>query len=205
MSDHDPTSSPQSREPDPIQLSPETVEPKASKRGWVIGVVIVGLVVLVAVGAVAAYRNLVGEPFAAAGAVPPDADVVISFDLLQVRDTDRINRLASAFAEPLADAGEIESADVNLLEQIDEELSAEFGLTLTDDVIPWIGRSVSLAVWVPADLDGVDPDVLLAMAVRDGSGAEAFIEKVVDQATIDFGGSVERSQVRGGDRWIVTE
>lgn len=204
MSDHDYTPSPQPQKPDPVPLLPEGFEPTDSNRGWVVGAVILGVIVLVAVGAVAAYRTLVGQPFAAAEAVPPDADFVISFDLLQVRDTDRINRLANAFAEPLVEAGEIESAEIDILERIDEELEAEFGITLTDDVVPWIGRSVSMAGWVPGDLE-VEPDVLLSMAVRDSGGAAAFIEKVADQATIDFGGFIERSEVRGGDRWTVTD
>jgi hypothetical protein len=204
MSDIDAPSSSGPATPDPIPLSPEPVEVTSSRRGHEIGGVVLAVVVLVAVGAALAYRNLVGEPFAAAGAVPPDADIVISFDLLQVRDTDRVNRLVSAFAEPLAAAGEIESADVDLLAEIDEELEAELGITLTDDVIPWIGRSVSIAVWIPADFEG-DPDVLASIAVRDRGAAEAFVEALIDQSTVDNGGTVERAQLRGGDRWIISE
>jgi hypothetical protein len=190
--------------PDPIPLSPEPVAQNSSRRGLVIGGVVLAVIVVVAVGAALAYRNLVGEPFAAAGAIPSDADVVISFDLLQVRDTDRINRLVSAFAEPLAESGDVEPAEFDLLEEIDEELEAELGITLTDDVIPWIGRSVSIALWIPPDFDG-DPEVLGSVAVRDRGAAEDFIELLVDQATVDSGGTVERSQIRGGNRWVITD
>jgi len=188
----------------PIPLPPEPVEQKSSKRGLVIGAVVFGFVVLVTAGAAFAYRNLIGEPFAAAGAVPPDADIVISFDLLQVRDTDRVNRLVNAFAKPLAAAGEIESAEFDLLEEIDLELEAELGISLTDDVIPWIGRSVSIAAWIPPNFEG-DPDMLVSIAVRDRGAAQDFVELLIDQATIDSGGAVVHTQVRGGDRWTITE
>lgn len=204
MPDHESSFSPQSQLPDPIQLTPEAADPGKPNRDWVIGAVILGLVVLLAVGSAIAYRILVGEPFAAARAIPPDADFVVSFDLLQVRDTDRLDRLVNALAEPLVEAGEIESADFNILERIDEQLTEEVGITLAEDVVPWIGRSISIAAWVPADYED-DAEALLSMAVRDATGAAAFIEKILDRAAEELDVGIERSILRNGDSWTVTD
>lgn len=177
----------------PIEATPST-----GRRGAIVGGVVIALVVFAAVAAVALYRSFVGDAFAAADAVPVDAQVVVGFDLFQLRDSERLQELVDAFAEPLAAAGEIESADVDVVETIDAGLQEEIGLDLSNDIFPWIGRSVSIAVWPTSEslLTG-RPDVLLSAAVRDADAADRFVEDLTAALAGREGGVVEETTIAG--------
>lgn len=175
-----------------------------SRRGLLIGGALLSIFVIGAIAAVLVWRSFVGSAFASAEAVPPNADFVVTFDLLQVRDSDRLNRLVRAFSDPMAAHGLIEDGDLDLLETFDNELARETGFTLTEDVIPWIGRSVTFAVWFDGFDEGpfFEPDSVHAIgsvSVRDRAAATAFMNKLAEFGASESGGSIERSTLGDGD------
>ncbi len=179
-----------------------------SNRAMVIGGIVLGIVVVGAIGAVVAWRMLVGSAFASAAAVPPDADLVVTFDLLQVRDSGRVDRLIEAFTVPAAEQGLIDDGDIDVLGSIDEGLADEIGMTLGDDVIPWIGRSISFAMWVDGSLsldelsEVARPEDfvggVIVVGVRNGGGAEQFIADLSSVVADQTDGLIERRPHDGG-------
>ena len=170
---------------------------KPAKRWWLIGGGI-ALVVVFSASALA-VGLLTGDAVASLEAVPSDVDFVVTLDLLQLSDAERIDALVSAFAEPLEDAGYIDSAEIDLFGQISEDLEDELGVNLFDDLLPWIGRSVAVGGWLPADLfTSPDPDILLVVTVRNRDGAAEFLEQVAD-------GDFEITTMEDGDLYVGTE
>jgi len=182
-----------------------TTESKGPKRAWIAGGVILGVVIVVAIASVAMYRNLVGDPFASTRAIPRGAQVVVTFDLLQVRDTSEIQALVDAFAEPLAATGEVD-AGFDIVEEIDGAWEEEMGITLSDDVVPWVGRSASVAVWPDGSsfVETEDVQVLISVAVRDAGGAEAFVNKLFAAAVAQEGGTLATGNIDGRQTWSYT-
>ena len=183
----------------PIHAATESKRPK---RAWIVGGVILGVVIVVAIASVAMYRNIVGDAFASTRAIPSGAQVVVTFDLLQVRDTSEIQALVDAFAEPLAATGEID-AGFDIVEEIDGAWEEELGITLTDDVVPWLGRSASVAVWPDGSsfVETEDVQVLVSVAVRDTGAAEAFVNEVFAVAVEQEGGTLETDSIDGRPSW----
>jgi hypothetical protein len=182
--------------------------PEKRRRGLIIGGAVVGVLAAGALGAAVAWTTLVGSAFASAEAVPADADFVVTFDLLQVRDSEPVDRLIKAFTRPAARQGMIEDGEVDVLSEIDEAMEREIGLTVSDDVIPWIGRSVSLALWIdgnPAspDFDEDDFGGVWVSGVRDQGAAAEFVRDLAKVVARETGGSIESSSVGGGDLTIV--
>jgi hypothetical protein len=170
---------------------------KPAKRWWLIG----GGITLVVVFSASALAVglLTGDAVASLEAVPSDVDFVVTLDLLQLSDAERIDALVSAFAEPLEDAGYIDSAEIDLFGQISEDLEDELGVNLFDDLLPWIGRSVTVAGWLPADFfTSPDPDILLVVTVRNRDAAAEFLEQVAD-------GDFEITTMEDGDLYVGTE
>jgi hypothetical protein len=182
-----------------------TASQPRSRRGAVIGGVVLAVVAAGAVGGVVLWRSLVGSAFAATEAVPPDADFVVTFDLLQLRDSEQLERLVSAFTGPAVDQGLIDADDADWLTRLDEVLFEEAGFTLADDVAPWIGRSVSIAGWLPDGFDfanpyaGDEPGGVLVVSVRDRDGAAAFLDKLVSSLEETSGDAAVRTSLRGGE------
>ncbi len=190
----------------------EAPKPRSRRGMWIAGI-LVSVLAVGAIGAVIAWRTLVGSAFASAEAVPIDADFVMTFDLLQVRDSEQVDRLIKAFTVPAAEQGMIDEADVDVLSRIDEELDNEIGMTLADDVVPWIGRSVSFAVWLEGDFtfedaeDGMPEDFfggVLVAGVRDGAGADRFIDKMARAVARENDGLIESVPFREGTLTAVT-
>ncbi len=187
-----------------VPVHPMTAS-KGPKRAWIAGGVILALVIVVAIASVAMYRNIVGDPFASTRAIPRGAQVVVTFDLLQVRDTSEIQALVDAFTEPLAGTGGVD-AGFDIVEEIDSAWEEELGITLTDDVVPWLGRSASVAVWPDGSsfVETEDVQVLISVAVRDAGGAEAFVNKVFAAAVEQEGGTLETGSIDGRPTWSYT-
>ena len=187
--------------------------PPRKNRAMLVGGIVVGVLAVAAVGAVVAWRTLVGSAFASAQAVPIDADVVVTFDLLQVRDSEPVDRLIKAFTVPAAEQGLIDEANVDVIGAFDEGLDQEIGMTLSNDVLPWIGRSVTFAVWFDGDLSAAElaeapEDAVGGVLVAGVRNADAATEFVVDLAEVvarETEGLIERSSLDGGTLTSVTD
>lgn len=138
-----------------------------------------GLVALIVIGAVGAFALIRARDFgdrgASATAMPPDTELYLDIDFGSLSELDR---LLQAFDGAFAQA-EMEPSLDTLIDQIDEELRSEFGIGV-DDVTPWVGRDLGVGVsGVGATFAGGEPDLLLAVSVRDGSGADAFVQRMI--------------------------
>lgn len=187
------------------------LEPPSRSR-LIVGGVLAAVIVL-AVGAVVAWRALIGSPFAAAEAVPGDADFVVTMDFLQVRDVDRVDRFIRAFAEPMQRHGIIdETPDLEAaLREFDDLTESEIGFRFAEDVLSWIGRSGSLAVWVPESAFSQDtfapatvPAILVTVDVRDQGAATDFVDRIIGEVEAD-GTVVERIQVAGNVGYYIDD
>ncbi|MDX1469551.1 MAG: DUF3352 domain-containing protein [Acidimicrobiia bacterium] len=173
----------------------------------------IGLLALVG-GVVFALTRLNGQDTSALVAVPDDVHIVFSMDLYQVVRSDGINSLVSAFAEPMAAAGYVDEAEIDLAESIASELEEELGVDLEEDILSWMGRSLAFGVWFPAGaLDpiptefvaGPDPDVVAVVSVTDPARAAAFLEgldEFVSSAPFEDGESYRFAEMDGGVVWL---
>ena len=205
MNDHVPEGRVRPLPPDPQDPAapvPLITEPKRLSRSSIIAGVILGLGIVAAIASVAIYRSFVGDPFASTRAIPNSAQVVVTFDLLQVRDTSGIQALVDAFAGPLADVGEVE-AGFDIVEEIDTAWQDELGMTFTDDVMPWLGRSASIGIWPDGSsfMNAEDVQMLISVAVRDGDKAGAFLDEILATAVDREGGTLETGTIEGRPSW----
>ncbi len=185
---------------------------RARRSGLFIGVV-AGLVALAGIGGVIAWRVLVGSPFGAAEAVPADADMVMTMDFLQVRDTSRVERFIQAFAAPMADHDIIDEVPdfEAALREFDDEAENELGFRFAEDVFSWIGRSGAIAMWFPEEMFAVDvyaaeviPSFLATLQVRDEDAARSFLERMVAMAQ-EEGTVVESITVGGSPGYLIED
>lgn len=170
---------------DVSQMDPIEPTHTTNKSTLIAGVVLAALIV-VAIGVTAVWRSLSTDPFGSAESVPVAMDYVVTFDALALSDSERLQAFVDAFAVPMVEAEIVDSYPEDLVLAIDEAIREELGITLTDDVLPWIGRSMSIAGTVPTPPDPetfeVDFGIILSVDVRDGAAAEAFVGKVLDLA-----------------------
>jgi hypothetical protein len=154
-----------------------------------IGGIILVAVIAAAVAGTILWRGRNGDPFASARSVPAGMDFVVTFDAVALSDSERLQSFVDAFAGPMVEAGVIEDYPEDLVAAIDDAMAAESDFTLSGDVLPWIGRSVSIAGSVPE----VDPTTfepaglsfLVSADVRNRGAAGSFVDKVVDEMHAD--------------------
>ena len=187
---------------DPIQTT------AGGPRMALVGGLVLAVLIIAAVAATVVWRGRTGDPFASARSVPADVDLVMTVDALALSDSERLQAFVDAFAVPMLDAGLIDSYSGDMVAAIDESLGAETGFTLTDDIVPWIGRSVSIAGKVP-ELDfafgsDVEFSFILSADVRDSGAAEAFVDKVIARLG-DERITVTATQIAGQSGYLFTE
>lgn len=89
--------------------------------------------------------------------------------------------MVKTFAEPMEDAGYIDNVDVDFAAQLYETLEEEFDVNLEEDILPWVGRSMAIGVWIPSELENPDdPNVVFSMSIRDRAAADEFLRSVGD-------------------------
>jgi len=187
---------------DPIEPTGRTI------RSSVMAAVILIAVIGAAIVGTVLWRSRTGDPFASARSVPADMGFVVTFDALALSDSERLQAFVDAFAVPMVEAEMIDDYPDDLVAAIDEAMAEESDFTLTGDILPWIGRSVSLAFSVPE----VNPDTfemeelsfLLSADVRDRAAADAFVEKVLaEMASNDV--EVTATTIGGAPGWVWQE
>jgi len=191
------------------QAFPTRPVQRGNRNALIAGASAIGVVAAVAVTSVLVWNAIVGSAFASAEVVASDADIVITFDLLQVRDSERVDRLVKAFTVPAAEAGWIDEGDTDAFGTIDSELERELGITLADDVAPWIGRSVTIAVWIDPLGGGFDTNaagnkVIVSAVVRDRDQAASFVAKLARAAAADLDGTIDTSAMGDGELTKIT-
>jgi hypothetical protein len=167
-----------------IAGSMEPIEPtgRTLNSSVISGIIVVAIIVAAVAGTIM-WRSRNGDPFSSAHSVPANMDFVVTFDALALSDSERLQSFVDAFAVPMVEAGVIEDYPDDLVAAIDEAMATETDFTLSADLLPWVGRSVSLAASVP-EVDPATMEVdnlafLLSADVRDRDGAAAFVDKVL--------------------------
>lgn len=196
--------------PAPVPAEPGT-DPSArrSTRSGIIAGVVLALVAAVAIIVLAdpfnlhLFDRLTGRYDAAMEAMPPDTTFYFGFDLRNF-SPEKLDRVIKPFSSKVEDA-EVQDYE-DILAQIDESLEQDLGITVTDDVMPWIGQYIGIGL-LKLDMSGfdlfgyssVEPDIrfLIAIEARDGAKADAFLELIGDKWTENNDLKSEITEYRG--------
>lgn len=119
-----------------------------------------------------------------AASMPRDTILYMEINGLNLLNQDSL-RIAEAFQDALADADiEIDTEDPQrLLEDLDARLLEETGLTVQDNILPWIGPEVGVGFTSFGSLDFFGPpdppQFLVAISVRDKAAADQFVQDLL--------------------------
>jgi hypothetical protein len=116
---------------------------------------------------------------APAAVMPPDTDVYFAVDLLQLTGEDTTGALIDTIRGVLGRLGEDVNDPEDLIADLDAQLQASAGFDFSNDIRPWIGRTIGVGVlggrWDPLDYT-TNPEVLMAVEVRNDGEAQDFLE-----------------------------
>lgn len=145
--------------------------------------------------------RLAGRYDPLAEAAPGDSAFYLSADLLQFRSA-RLQRVLQAFAD-VPGAGDVQSAD-DAVQELDKSLGDSLGLSVTDDILPWLGQRVGVTA---ADLSvsqfgPSEGDIVVLAEVRDRRRAEAFLFKFIDAVAAESGTTFDDEIYKGVTLYI---
>jgi hypothetical protein len=168
--------------PAPDPSLPKPTRPAVPVALLVVLGVLVILVALLAIdpfrwnvfGNVKALLGLGGDPVAAS--IPARTSLYMGVDLLNATP-EKLNRLY----KPFADAVGTGSPDSNTaIQDLNTQMKESLGLTFTEDVVPWIGKTAGLAL-TDLKIDSSGPTevgLVFSVASRDNQKADEFIQKL---------------------------
>jgi hypothetical protein len=166
------------------------------------GIAALGLVAIIIVGGIFLLPRLFGaDESAIAGVMPPETSMLVELNALNLAN-DETNRIARAFEDVFNEADvEFDAEDPGSgLESLDEQLEEATGLTVTDDILPWIGPNLGLGL-VELDIEAMNegdpPQIIFAATIRDTAVADIFIEDLIDAIEDDTGNRVEEVEYGG--------
>ncbi len=133
--------------------------------------------------------RLLGRYDPVSNALPADAPMVISVNLLQLKSAET-GELIRTFAKA-AGQDDIASHE-DAIDEMDQSLEEQYGLTLSEDVIPWVGQYAALALTSieMETLGSSQGDWLAIIEVRNKKKADAFIEKVCEITAEELGAAM---------------
>lgn len=180
--------------------SPEAPKSGSNKNLLIIGgLVALGTLAVAIIGAIFLIPRLLGaDENAIASVMPPETAVLVELNALNLVNEDA-SRVARAFEEAFEDSDVEFDADdpASFLEQLDEDLDDASGLTITDDVLPWIGPNLGISL-LEFDVDSLDvPPLIFATTIRDTAVADQFIEDLIDAIEDESGNDVDDDEYSG--------
>jgi Protein of unknown function (DUF3352) len=174
--------------------------PTPSSGGGNSKILIIGGIAVLAIVAVVAAVLLIPKLLGAnenaiAGVMPPDTTILVELNALNLANEDA-QRISRAFEDVLDENNIDFDADdpESLLEQLDEDFEDASGLTITDDIIPWIGPNMGiglLEIDIEAWDSGETPQIVFAATVRDTDLADQFIEDLIEAIEDESGNDVD--------------
>jgi len=189
-------------EQEPIEDVTTTVtEPAPKRRGMKVAIIsFASVLVLGGGGALAALNWFSNNDQSVAERIPADVGIYIGIDALKLQD-ENTKAVVSTISQMVEDLSGEETSDVTF-DMIDEEMRKELGFDFSNDIKPWVGRSMALFAM---PIEGIDPastafqpdfEGAFVVQVRDAGQADAFIEKaskaLADNGqvlqTVDHGG-----------------
>jgi hypothetical protein len=166
------------------------------------GIVALAVVAIVVVGAIYLIPKLFGaDENAIASVMPPNTSILVEVNALNLANEDA-SRISRAFEDLLDESNVQFDADdpASMLEQLDDQLDEASGLTITDDILPWIGPNMGIGLVeldVEALNDGEVPMVIFASTIRDIDLADRFIEDLIDAIEDQSGNKVTDDEYQG--------
>ena len=195
----------QQPEPEQEQPTPQSDHPSDSPRDgptsgnrsnlmWIaIGGGLVVLVVVIVVAFLMFPRTGGSEPENTAQYFPRD---VVAYTWFTLNPGDGQRDQMTDLWERFSEFSEFQDG----LEEILEDMEDESGINFEDDVWPWIGPEVSLAV---LDLGRLDtPGVAGIIGVRDHDAASDFLEDFLDYLQDEEGADFDDDTVGDFDVWV---
>jgi hypothetical protein len=125
-------------------------------------------------GSLKSLLNVGGDPVPAS--IPETAGIYMGVDLLNIKP-EKITGIYKPFADALGQGSGNSSID-STLKDLDQQFNEGIGMTLTDDVVPWVGRTAGLAI---LSIDPNNPegqDLVLSVQSRNNKLADAFLQKL---------------------------
>ncbi len=166
------------------------------------GIVALAIVAVAIIGAIFLIPRLLGaDENAIAGMMPPKTSLLVELNALNLVNEDA-NRIARAFEDVLKDSDvEYDAEDpASFLEQLDNDLEDASGLTITDDVLPWIGPNLGIGL-LELDVEAIDqgevPQIIFAATIRDIDIADRFIEDLIDAIERETSNRVDDREYSG--------
>lgn len=132
-----------------------------------------------------------------ASAMPEDTAMYIGIDALAF-NPQKINRILRPFLEA-AEEPDLTDAE-SALDEFDQELRAELGVTIQDDILPWIGQYAGLGISdIRTDFSGDIQELrlLAAISTRDRKASDAFLEKLAAGMTESTGNLFSQESYEG--------
>lgn len=166
------------------------------------GIAALAFVAIIVVGGIILVPKLFGnDKSAIAGVMPPDTTMLIEVNALNLANEDT-NRIARAFQDVFDEADvEFDAEEPGkALETLDDQLKDATGLTITDDVLPWIGPNLGIGLIeldVEAMNEGEPPQLIFAATIRDTAVADVFIEDLIDVIEDESGSRVDEVEYGG--------
>jgi hypothetical protein len=124
--------------------------------------------------------RLSGKKDAAAQAMPVDTGIYMGINMLNTTP-EKIERIIAPFRSILEQEGVQAETTQSLQEQFDQEVLKDMGMTIADDIIPWIGQYAGFGISdiVIGDYgDLQSAQFIFAVEARDNKAADAFLDKL---------------------------
>lgn len=190
--------------------------PKPARNNtWMIGIV-GGLLALCVCVVLAAAGLFIADPFGwhlleraqgrydpLAYAVPADAIMYGSVDLLQLQSPN-LQKAIAAFGDVPA----LEGEDTDAVKSLEENLQENWGLSLTEDILPWAGQYMGFTVHSLEMRDSSsvrDSKLVFLFEARDANAAKAFVPKFTAAVTEKDGIAFTEEVYQGVTLYVVEE
>ena len=130
-----------------IQATYDPQPVTARKRGpWILVASALAVLAIVGGGGFLALQAFTAVSQAPAASMPPDTDLYFSVDLLQLTGEDTTGALVDTVRGVLNRLGEETSDPADLIADLDLQLQASAGFDFSNDIRPWIGRTIGVGV-----------------------------------------------------------
>jgi hypothetical protein len=150
--------------------------------------------------------RLLGKHDPVAQAMPADDGLYVSVNLLNATP-EKLDRIIAPFADAFRQAsGESINTSEDMIDQLDEMLSSELGMTFETDIQPWIGQFAGMGItdFMFDSYGGVqEAQFFIAVEVRNKKEADAFLLKLTGQISDSSGYDFTVSDYNGVDVYVL--
>jgi len=190
----------------------EPAEPKKKKRNLKWLFIVIPALLIVCVGAFILINpfgvigRVLGTYDAAAKAMPEDTDLYVSIDLARLitADYDKLAPLAVPLEGAFAVSELIEgSGSGDFINDLEREIRNEFGISLSNDIQPWVGQYAGIGILGYDNNYGFDDSSLvLAIETRSKAKADQFLEKFAEELEDRQDMSFDTDQYNGVELYV---